>query len=182
MRSAARRNSSIWTAHEAYIKKNRAALVDMFEDAIRVDALADRSEESRRRRRDRGEDRQAAAGAAAIRLLEDRSLSRSEHAAEQSSICSARSMRRPRSGCSRRSSMSRPSPISAWSRKRRRASSNGAGGVSRNDGVSSRGARRADASCCADTVGAARCRRGRAYVARHSRHHHRLHHALHRRR
>jgi sulfonate transport system substrate-binding protein len=26
----------IWTAHEAYIKKNRAALVDMFEDAIRV--------------------------------------------------------------------------------------------------------------------------------------------------
>jgi sulfonate transport system substrate-binding protein len=26
----------VWTAHEAYIKKNRAALVDMFEDAIRV--------------------------------------------------------------------------------------------------------------------------------------------------
>ena len=26
----------IWTAHESYIKKNRAALVDMFEDAIRV--------------------------------------------------------------------------------------------------------------------------------------------------
>jgi sulfonate transport system substrate-binding protein len=26
----------IWTAHENYIKKNRAALVDMFEDAIRV--------------------------------------------------------------------------------------------------------------------------------------------------
>ncbi|HEY3919179.1 MAG TPA: ABC transporter substrate-binding protein [Stellaceae bacterium] len=26
----------VWTAHEDYIKKNRAALVDMFEDAIRV--------------------------------------------------------------------------------------------------------------------------------------------------
>jgi len=26
----------IWTAHEAYIKKNRAALLDMFEDAIRA--------------------------------------------------------------------------------------------------------------------------------------------------
>jgi NitT/TauT family transport system substrate-binding protein len=26
----------IWTAHDEYIKKNRAALVDMFEDAIRV--------------------------------------------------------------------------------------------------------------------------------------------------
>ena len=26
----------IWTAHEAYIQKNRAALVDLFEDAIRV--------------------------------------------------------------------------------------------------------------------------------------------------
>ena len=51
----------IWTAHEAYIKKNRAALVDMFEDAIRVTRWLTDPKNHEAVVEDRGQDRKAAA-------------------------------------------------------------------------------------------------------------------------
>ncbi len=72
----------IWTAHADYIAKHRAALVDMFEDAIRATRWLTDPRESRRGGRDRRAADEAARGAAAIRFQQDGPLPRSEHDAE----------------------------------------------------------------------------------------------------